>query len=163
MTEMKDEYTLWFHNPNDTNWNVDAYHEILNFQDYKEFWVLYSSLKNKLIENGMFFLMKSNIKPIWEDENNINGGCISYKVDKRKSYNIFEKFLVYLISGELERNNPYITNGISISPKKKFNIIKIWFGEEIDINQYNFIDELGMNKSNILYRSHKKVLENSKK
>ena len=29
--ELKNEYTLWYHNPNDTNWSQDSYHQILTF------------------------------------------------------------------------------------------------------------------------------------
>ena len=39
-----------------------------------------------MIENGMFFIMKKSVKPIWECSTNINGGCISWKVDRKNSY-----------------------------------------------------------------------------
>ena len=65
-------FTLWFHNPNDVNWDISSYHEILNFSTVEEFWTLFNLISSNLVENGMLFLMKEDINPIWEDEHNIN-------------------------------------------------------------------------------------------
>ena len=49
-------FTFWFHNPNDTNWGIDSYHEILNFSTIEEFWVLYELVKNEK-QTNFFFLV----------------------------------------------------------------------------------------------------------
>jgi len=151
-------FTFWFHNPNDTNWGIDSYHEILNFSTIEEFWVLYELVKKSMVENGMFFLMKDDIQPIWEDKRNIEGGCVSFKVEKRLAYQEWEDLLVHLISDNL----PVIVNGVSISPKKNFNIIKIWLKEEIDVDDFVLAKSLRLSKETILYRSHKSNIEKDK-
>ena len=45
-------------------------------------------------------------------------------------------------------------NGISISPKKEFNIIKLWFSEK-DVNyKDNFIEYSDLNIDNSIYKAH---------
>jgi translation initiation factor 4E len=152
-------FTLWFHNPNDVNWGLDSYHEILNFTTIEEFWKLHNCIPNTMVSNGMFFLMKQDIEPIWEDPNNMNGGCISFKVDKDSSYKKWEKFIVHLISGSLPEN----INGISISPKKNFNIIKLWVNNQVDSSNYPLSEEMVDVGETGLFRSHKNNIEKDKK
>ena len=46
-------------------------------------------------------------------------------------------------------------NGISISPKKEFNIIKIWFSENIKYQSiFNISDNTLLTIDNSLYKSH---------
>ena len=49
-----------------------------------KFWVVYNKLKSIYVENAMFFLMKENIPPLWESSDNIEGGCWSFKIYKKK-------------------------------------------------------------------------------
>ena len=152
------EFSFWYHNPNDTNWSIESYHEILNFKTVEEFWVLMNNINDYLIENGMFFIMKEDIKPIWEDELNINGGCTSLRVNKIGCKDIWVKYLVYFISNNLDSK----INGISISPKKNFNIIKFWFNEKIDYKTYKFPEKLNINNMNYLFKMHKMNIEKDK-
>lgn len=155
---LKNQYSFWYHNPNDINWDIDSYHEILHFFTVEEFWVLCGYVERFYIENGMFFMMKEDIKPIWEDSSNISGGCVSIKIDKDNAYEIWEKVCVLLISDNLGDN----INGISISPKKNFNIIKIWLSKDIKEGEFKIPDELGLEQQNCLYRSHKVNIEKDK-
>ena len=83
---------------------------------------------------------------------------VSFKVEKRFAHQEWEDLLVHLISGHL----PEIVNGASISPKKNFNIIKIWLKEEIDIDDFVLAKSLHLSKETILYRSHKSNIEKDK-
>jgi hypothetical protein len=72
--------------------------------------------------------MKDAILPLWETEDNIDGGCFSYKISNNNIVAIF-KILLYKIVGNTLIDDENIStniNGISISPKKNFCIIKIW-------------------------------------
>ena len=155
---LKYQYSFWYHNPNDINWDLNSYHEILYFSTVEEFWVLFKNVKQDYIENGMFFMMKENIKPIWEDDSNIKGGSISLKIDKNEVYKIWERICVLLISDNLGEN----INGISISPKKNFNIIKIWLSKEINENEFKLPEFLGIETTSFLFRSHKQNIEKDK-
>ena len=72
--------------------------------------------------------MKENIKPVWEDPSNRNGGCFSYKVINKNVYDVWKELSYVLIGESISDNNEFISaiTGITISPKKNFCIIKIW-------------------------------------
>jgi hypothetical protein len=84
-----------------------------------------------MVENCMLFMMKEGIKPTWEDPRNRNGGCFSYKVTNKNVYKAW-KDLTYVVVGGTSSKNPGFVNcvnGITISPKKNFCIIKIWMSD----------------------------------
>ena len=64
-----------------------------------------------------FFLMKDNVNPIWEDENNINGGCWSFKIHSSQSQDLWDDLSTYLVTENLSLKANYIT-GLSICLKK---------------------------------------------
>jgi hypothetical protein len=79
----------------------------------------------------MLFFMRDGIKPTWEDPKNRNGGCFSYKISEK---NVFDswKQLSFTVAGNSVSNQLNFVNkvtGITISPKKKFCIIKIWMND----------------------------------
>jgi len=126
--KLYDNWTLWAHLPHDTDWTVKSYKPILTFDTIEEAISLCETLPEKMIKNCMLFLMRKGIQPTWEDVKNRNGGCFSYKVSNKIVANAW-KNLSYTLVGETLTNDirlrPTI-NGITISPKKNFCIIKIW-------------------------------------
>lgn len=159
--ELKNEYTLWYHNPNDTNWSQDSYHQILTFTNLQEFWILDYYIGQQMIEDGMFFVMKGEVLPIWETNDNKDGGYISWKVDKKNSYTYWIETIGHMVTNSFELNESI--NGISISPKKNFNIIKLWFKEPIDLDSYKLPDEFKLNKFDNIFKLHQVYLEKEKK
>ena len=152
-TLLNNRWVLWFHDPLDNNWNLDSYKNIETISTIQEFWLIYSNLDNTLIENSMLFLMKENINPLWEDENNIKGGCWSLKVPKGNIGKLWEKISISLCSEYISNNNDIKINRISISPKKNFCIIKIWINENNnDIKNLNKIDNISFD--GIIYKAH---------
>ena len=105
--------------------------------------------------NSMLFLMRENINPIWEDENNKKGGCFSYKVNNKLVNDLWKK-MAYLLMGEslasLEVSKDI--NGITISPKKNFCIIKIWLSN-CNYNNPDVISSIEyLNKTGCLFKKH---------
>ena len=76
---------------------------------------------------GIFFLMRDGVFPKWEDSRNINGGCWSIRVSRSEICNTWNELTMAMIGEYLynkeERNDEI--NGLSISPKKNFCVIKI--------------------------------------
>ena len=69
--------------------------------------------------------MKEDIKPMWEDPENkevdlLVGGL------KKKMLILFGKTYALFMSSSFTELEEYGLNGISISPKKNTNIIKLW-------------------------------------
>lgn len=153
-------FVLWNHNVNDKNWDLDSYREIVEIKTYEDYWIYINSFENKFINYGMFFLMKKGILPTWEDPENIKGGCISIKLPLKDSLNLWRIASKYVISGSLNENESL--TGISITPKNTFNIIKLWFNKEIDMDNYSIPDEFKLENKLILFRVHKVNIEKDK-
>ena len=123
-----DHWTLWAHLPHDTDWSVASYKKIFTFNSMEEAIALCETLPDKMIKNCMLFLMREGIHPTWEDVKNRNGGCFSYKISNKNILNAWKQ-LSYTLVGETVTSNVNLMsdiNGITISPKKNFCIIKIW-------------------------------------
>ena len=123
-----DKWVLWAHLPHDTDWSLDSYKDIMCMKYAEDVVSLYSFLPEILVKNCMLFLMRKNITPTWEDKENRNGGCFSYKINNNDVPEVWRS-LSYILTGETISTDPKFVskvNGITISPKKAFCIIKIW-------------------------------------
>ena len=132
-------WTLWQHDPYNSNWDISSYNILYHITDLHQFWTIYNLMNIECLKYNMLFLMKQDIEPLWESESNINGGYISIKVVNKSIYDIWLELSMGLI-GEyifINKTNIENINGISISPKKGFCILKIWLKSSIDTIDYN--------------------------
>ena len=126
---LSDAWILWAHLPHDTDWSLKSYMKIYEFNTVEQAITITETLPPVLVTNCMLFLMRKGINPIWEDERNRNGGCFSYKIPNKDVPDAWKQLSYSLIGETMSDNNkllPHI-NGITISPKKNFCIIKVWF------------------------------------
>ena len=126
---LNDIWTLHFHDPNNEDWNLTSYFRLSDVSTVVDFGKVHTCVKDKL-KSGMFFLMREHIFPCWDDENNVHGGCLSIKVPKDNVVQYWEE-LCFRVLGETlmtpdGREQWDVVNGISISPKRYFCIIKLW-------------------------------------
>ena len=126
----KNKWTLWFHSITNKNWDNKSYIKVIEIKTLFDYKLLKEVMKINHLQNGMFFLMRGDIFPTWEDPKNRMGGCVSFKYDK----NILSEFLRIILLCNTENlstdGNLNEINGISISPKKEFNITKIWLKDD---------------------------------
>lgn len=170
MTKLNQNYTLWYHNPNNPVWTEDSYHQILSFDTTDEFWILDDLFKN-LIESGMFFIMKEDIVPIWEDDKNIKGGYISWRINKSEVRTNWIDIMGHIATGKLfhsddengEKDLNKLINGCSISPKKNFNILKVWVSDLIDEDDIKFVDTFKLRNATYAFKLHQANIEKDKK
>jgi hypothetical protein len=153
---LNNEWAYWAHLPHDTDWRVESYKKVLEFDKMEQIIALNEMLPEKLVKNCMLFIMKKGIKPIWEDAKNRDGGCFSYKILNK---NVFEswKSLTYSLVGEsLTKDIRFIKtiNGITISPKKSFCIIKIWCSTNLYQDSHKIVDVKGLSKEGCLFKKH---------
>ena len=151
---INDVWSLYFHDPYDMNWDAGSYKFITTISSVEDYVNIFKEFED-LWQRGMFFIMREHIMPRWEDENNINGGCLSFKVNKPDcSDKLFE--ITSMILGETMGTTDVISmniNGLSISPKKNYHIIRIWLknNDKANKNLYN----LRVHPySVIMYKSH---------
>ena len=125
---LNDIWCLWAHLPHDTDWSLNSYKNIYSLKTIEEVIAISNALPIGLVKNCMLFVMRKGITPLWEDPKNRKGGCFSYKINNKNVYECW-KNLTYNLVGENLSNNKNLQlqiNGITISPKKNFCIIKIW-------------------------------------
>jgi translation initiation factor 4E len=125
---LTDRWTLWAHLPHDTDWSIQSYKKIFTVTTVEEAIAITETLPEALVKNCMLFIMREGIKPVWEDPQNRNGGCFSYKINNKSVYEVW-KDMSYVLMGETISDDAHFSScvtGITISPKKNFCIIKIW-------------------------------------
>jgi hypothetical protein len=167
---LNNNWLLWYHDSKDTSWDKSSYKDILEITTIEEFIILMNSWTLCLpdISEGMFFMMRrisetEIIFPLWEDKWNSNGGYWSFRINKEDALNVWRGISSLLIGETLTKdikNMSYI-NGISISPKKNYCIIRVWNnnGNISDINIFS--DELSkfVNISEVIYSLNQANIE----
>ena len=153
--KLPSQWTLWFHSPTESGWDITSYKKVYEIQTLDDFWQVYNRMTNTIVENGMFFLMRGTIFPMWEDTKNKNGGCWSFKIYKKYIPNTWIDLSIHTVAETVCSNSKLIT-GISISPKKSFSIIKIWNSDANKNSNKLLTDKIEhMVINECLYKSHK--------
>jgi len=134
--QLKDKWILWAHFPQDPDWSPKSYKNICRFEKVEQVVSIIHLLPEDLIKNCMFFIMKEGIIPTWEDPQNRNGGCFSYKVLNKNVYEVWKELTYSVVGDFISHNHSFVSavSGITISPKKNFCIIKIWMKDCINQN-----------------------------
>lgn len=153
-----DKWNLYAHLPHDTDWTIKSYKRISGLSTVEEAITITESLPEKMIKNCMLFLMRDNIKPIWEDVNNKSGGCFSYKIANKNVSRVWKE-ISYILIGEsllMKKTGTSKINGITISPKKNFCIIKIWLNNCSNQNPetINYSNIEGFTSYGSLFKKH---------
>jgi translation initiation factor 4E len=153
--KLDSKWTFYIHLQNDNNWDYSGYHNIITLDTVEKAVLLNEELSFELIKKTMLFVMRENIKPMWEDIDNQNGGGFSFKVHNKNIEQVWKK-LFFLLIGESLTNkvNFENINGISLSPKKSFCIVKIWMKNCNLINPVIFQDIEHMDKNGCIFKKH---------
>ena len=150
-------WTLWGHLPHDTDWSLTSYIKLYDFNTVEQAVSVTEMLPPKLVMNCMLFLMREGITPIWEDVRNRNGGCFSYKVSNKDVQDCWRQLTYVLVGNSISSNKGLLptVNGITISPKKNFCIIKIWMSNCDNQNPANVTTELkGLSPQGCIFKKH---------
>ena len=119
-TPLKSRYTFWYRIREESNKSShkiidkkeyeNQVRKIAEFETVEDFWAIFQHLrKPDSCGPGIDFqLFRYNIKPIWEDDNNKNGGKVSIKLRQGFTTIIWEEIIFSLI-------------------REQFNILQIWF------------------------------------
>ena len=152
--KLENNWCLWYHSIKENNWDKKSYQKLLIFRNLFDYKLITDSFEQNYYQNGMFFFMKNDIFPNWEDPNNRLGGCLSFKIPSKDIIETWEFLLLNIINESFFSDDNHIINGISISPKKEFNIIKIWLKDKnYDYNKFFKVNKyLSLEKS--LYKSN---------
>jgi len=154
---LNDKWDLYYHLPHNKNWDLASYSTIMGPVETAEQVILINSqLSDSVCKNCMLFAMRHGITPMWEDKRNKNGGCFSYKVVNKNVPEVWRQ-LFYLLCGEAICVDPAYQkniNGITVSPKKNFCIIKIWL-DTAQLQDPNIIVNIpNLIKQGCLFKKH---------
>lgn len=153
---LQSEWIYWGHSPTDTSWTIQSYKSIMHVKYVEELISLLHVLPEKMLTSYMFFMMKKDILPLWEDKQNINGGCFSYKVSNKYVKEVWTLLASAIcgnsLSDDIDFNNSI--SGITISPKKSFCIIKIWMINCVHQNPNKMINIHNLNHKECFFKKH---------
>jgi hypothetical protein len=151
------KWDLYYHLPHDKNWDVSSYKLISkNIATVDQLIAINEALSEKIVKHCMLFVMRSGITPMWEDVQNRNGGCFSFKVINKQVPDVW-KTLFYALCGESlcnDKAHSPTLNGITISPKKNFCIIKIWLKDYSMQDPSVLIPITNLSKQGCLFKKH---------
>jgi translation initiation factor 4E len=152
--KLNDTWILWYHDPNDVNWEIKSYKTLSTISSINDFWNTYDFLENSIIENSMFFIMRKGINPLWEDPQNVDGGCWSFKIQKGNIKKYWSELSIFLLGENITKKDKLI-NGLSISPKKTFCIIKIWTNDKTNSNKEQLNKKMDIPFESCIFKEHK--------
>ena len=103
--------------------------KIASFDNMQDFWAIFQHLRkpDSFKQTIEFHMFKDPVKPMWEDENNKNGGKITIKLNKGYTTIIWEEMIFALIGEDvLPKDIKDEINGIVVTSKKEYNTLQIW-------------------------------------
>jgi hypothetical protein len=155
--KMIGKWDLYYHLPHDKNWELSSYKIIMAGIDTTEtILALNDKIPENIVKHCMLFFMRSGITPQWEDKNNRTGGAFSFKVINKQVHDVWKILVVNLCGESLFKDAEYnkYVNGITVSPKKNFCIVKVWLNccDYQDSNM--MIDIPNLQKQGCLFKKH---------
>jgi hypothetical protein len=155
-TELPSKWCFYLHLHDNPDWTIRSYIKMADVCSVEDTILLNDEICYDLIKKSMMFVMKNDVMPIWEDENNKNGGCFSFKVLNKDVEQVWREVFFGLFGGSITDNTDCLSkiNGITLSPKKKFCILKIWMTDCSYDDPEIFINIANMNSEGCLFRKH---------
>jgi hypothetical protein len=156
-TYLADKWNLYYHLPNDKSWDASSYKLIMgNIETVEQVIGINETLPRDIIQSCMLYVTRHGILPLWEDVQNCNGGAYSYKI-VNKDVELVWRQLFYLLCGNslmVNVNHMSHVNGISVSPKKGFCIVKIWL-RDCSLQDPDYVTNIPkLMKEGCLFKKH---------
>lgn len=155
--KLNTSWKVWFHSIKDNSWTNNSYKLIYTLNNLYDIKVLTDNILANHLQNGMFFIMRDDIFPTWEHCDNREGCSISFKVPASSLKENWDLFTIKILTEDILKDKEKYSeiNGFSISPKREFNIIKLWLRNN-NKNYEEFINEYSpyFIKSKSIHKKH---------
>ncbi|XP_037047650.1 eukaryotic translation initiation factor 4E1-like [Bradysia coprophila] len=141
---LRNQWTLWYlDNDRNKSWE-EKQNEVSTFDTVEDFWNLYNMIKyaSELQPGNDYSLFKNNIRPMWEDAANANGGRWILSMTQQQLGNLDDLWLnvmLCLIGECLEYSDDI--NGAVVSIRPRTVRISIWTA---DSNNQDAIVGIGL-------------------
>jgi hypothetical protein len=122
-----DVWNVYFHDPVDKDWTFKSYALLNTISSPAEYWMTHAAITPERLHLGMFFLIREHIYPCWDDPSNKDGGCYSIKVPRLAVDSFWQKVCALVLTESIDLLE---VNGLSISPKGQYCIVKLWTGQK---------------------------------
>ena len=123
--KLNSSWSIYIHDIFEKDWTLESYKKVYTIHTIEDFWLFVNNFNN--FHKCLFFVMRDDIKPVYEDEHNKNGGSYSYKVNHHELRNTFLYTCASMLCEQLNKTDRTLEiNGISLVPKKNNCILKIW-------------------------------------
>lgn len=130
---LKDEWILWAHEVRNNDWTIDGYKNIATLRTVGDVLHITNNFHKLDLRKYHYYVMRLGINPTWEDPANRKGGVCSFRAEitpmtQHKSLAVVPvwNYLMKKILGETLLDSMVDINGLSISPKNNWAIVKIW-------------------------------------
>ena len=155
--ELADTWNLYYHLPQDKSWELSSYKTIMqDINRADSLLALVNGVSHNIIKYCMLFVMRKGITPMWEDKLNRNGGCFSYKVPNKSVAEVWNALFLMLCGESLTVSPAHskLVNGITVSPKKNFCVVKIWMRDCTVQDPEAIVDIPGLPRQGCLFKNH---------
>lgn len=132
-TPLQREYKFWFlkSKENKKNMTKEDFESdlvpMVAFSTVEEFWGIYLHMRkpSQLEAGSKLFLFQGNIRPLWEDESNRDGGRFYIRVRKDKANKIWEDLMLDYLGEQFEYNEDIC--GLQIASRNDdVIVISLW-------------------------------------
>lgn len=152
--DLPTDWTFWYLIPNRTQTKARKWDDFLktlhDFSTIEDFWAIINSIESpsKLPKGCRYYIFKTGIKPLWEDENNLRGYeiCCEYPTSDKTLFQPTEKKWTDVVLNVIckvgnKQVFDYI-NGIEFNNRGTVLKVGIWVSHEInEANKKDVIQE----------------------
>jgi translation initiation factor 4E len=132
-TPLQKEYKFWYSKSKDNKKNMtkeDFESELqmmVGFSTVEEYWGVYLHMRkpSELEVGSKLFLFQGDIRPLWEDERNKQGGRFYIRVRKEKADRIYEDLVLDYIGEQFDHNEDICGLQIASRPDDVV-VISLW-------------------------------------
>ena len=161
-------WCVWIHENTNEKWDIGSYQSIYEINSIGCLWRFLHVFDNLDKTTRQYYVMRQGILPIWEDNNNKNGGICSIMINNATKYtqtNIgvetFVALCLLILNETFILHNGNI-NGICYSVKNRNVLIKLWVKNyEINKNFKETMPLILLNKIDSIIHSFSKYRNNT--
>ncbi|KAL4816332.1 translation initiation factor eIF 4e-like domain-containing protein [Aspergillus spinulosporus] len=129
-------WTFWYdkhsgtESASSTDYDERLYVLYEDVADIATFYRIYNNYPwEKIPQRDTVHIFRKGVRPVWEDPENVRGGCWRFRVPKRKAQAFFHEIAILCISSEfqaaLEKEHDHVL-GVSTSVRFNTHLISVW-------------------------------------
>ena len=81
-------------------------------------------------ENSYFYCFKEDVKPVWEDPANENGGAFVLRFEQAHCNKVWEDLLLAFVARNIKANP--LVNGVRFKVRKGVQTVEVWVSDNSD-------------------------------